>query len=196
MEKNINIINSKENTIELDIEIDGLKPSDKKCFFVIKTTEVNFSFECKNSSGNKWEVVIPRMPQIKDTLYNFYIYMVVDGYYFEPYSGTLNVMKSNDVYVKDISNKTFEPTKQKSEDKPKEEPIISSGKIKKEYYTPKKVEHKTSSITELAKSIFDKDKPLSEEAKLKELKVKEILGESNIVTKNKSKIKKGNVTEI
>jgi len=214
MEKNINITNTKENILEMDIEIEGIKATDKKCFFVIKTKEVDFSFKCNNPSGNKWTVTIPKMPQIENTLYDFYIYMVVDGYYFQPYNGTINVIKSSEVYVKDISNKTFKPTEKKSEKKeyeivkPKGKPAdtVKPEEIKKKPVeeTKKVVKKKPlietkfdkNSITAITNRILKESAPKTEAELLKEQKIKDILAESNIFEKATIKFKKGKVTEI
>jgi len=112
--QNLTIINSKENTLDFDLEIDGIDGDPAKISFVIKTTEVDFAFKCKKVEGNLWRVVIPAMPQIENTLYNYSIEVVIDGYYFEPTSGQINVIKSADLYVKDIKNKTFKPEVEES----------------------------------------------------------------------------------
>lgn len=187
MEKNINITNTKENILEMDIEIEGITSTDKKCFFVIKTKEVNFSFKCDNTSGNKWIVTIPKMPQIEDTMYNFYIYMVVDGYYFEPYNGTINVVKSNEIYVKDISNKTFKSTEKKNTEKKKYKKPVEESKFSK------------NSISAITNRILKESSPKTEAEISKDQKIKDILAESNIPTKldkTTLKFKKGKIREL
>lgn len=156
MEKNINIINTKENILEMDIEIKGIKSNKAKCFFVIETKEVNFSFKCDNTKNNTWTVTIPIMKQIDNTLYNFYIYMVIDGYYFEPYNGTIDVVKSNEIFVKDVSNKTFNPT-------------TKSTKAKKTKYT------EDNSIISITNRILNKGNTKSDATIIKEQKIKDIL---------------------
>jgi hypothetical protein len=188
MEKNINITNTKENTIEMDIEIEGIDSKNKKCFFVIKTKEVSFSFECNNSKGNKWSVVIPKMPQIENTMYDFYIYMVIDGYYFEPYSGSINVIKSNEIFVKNISNKTFKPS----------EKIVKAELPKEEKTTEesvKEIKSSKGSISEIARKIMKKSEPKTKEELIKEQKVKDILNISKTVENSSVKIKKGKRVE-
>lgn len=164
------------------------------------------------------------MPQIENTMYDFYIYMVVDGYYFQPYDGTINVVKSSEVYVKDISNKTFKPTDEKSKkekfedtlkaaissvDKKQEKTTEESKKVekkveKKPVEESKKVEKKPvietkfdkNSITAMTNRILKESAPKTEAELLKEQKIKDILAESNIFEKTTIKFKKGKVTEI
>lgn len=182
MDKNINILNSKDNILELDIEIEGIKPNNTQCFFVIKTKDVNFSFECKHSEKNIWLVTIPRMPQIENTMYDFFIYMTIDGYYFEPYTGTLNVMKSNDVYVKDISNKTFEPNEKKdipnkdineTQNIEKKE-LLTDKLIKKESSITKKIMNDTTADQIIKNIIKDTKKKISPSIKLKKGEITEL----------------------
>jgi len=124
MEKNINIIKTKPNDIEFELEIEGVDANDEKVNFVIETKDVDFSIPCKKINGKKWSVTIPEMEHLDATLYKFHINVLTSGYYFRPFEGTLNVVKSAELYVKNIENKTAKSTvepKNSTTEKPKEE---------------------------------------------------------------------------
>jgi len=96
MENVVSIVNTRENPLEFDISIQGVDDNDTTVKFVIETNPVHFSFICHKEDG-KWVVVIPPLPHIERVSYNFHLEIVVDGYYFEPYRGTLNVTAEPEV---------------------------------------------------------------------------------------------------
>ena len=131
MEKNINIIKTKPNDIEFELEIEGVDANDEKVNFVIETKDVDFSIPCKKINGKKWSVTIPEMEHLDATLYKFHINVLTSGYYFRPFEGTLNVVKSAELYVKNIENKTAKSTvepKNSTTEKPKEEKKVEAPK--------------------------------------------------------------------
>ena len=136
MEKNINIIKTKANNLEFDLEIEGVDANDEKVNFVIEAKEYDFSIPCKKLNNKRWSVTIPEMDSLETTLYKFHIDVITSGYHFMPYEGTLNVIKSAELYVKNIENKTAKSTateKTKSSttektkvEKPEEEEVSKS----------------------------------------------------------------------
>lgn len=173
MEKNINIIKTKPNDIEFELEIEGVDANDEKVNFVIETKDVDFSIPCKKVNGKKWSVTIPEMKHLDATLYKFHINVLTNGYYFKPFEGTLNVVKSAEIYVKNVENKaaksTLEP-KNSTTEKPKETKKVEAPKqkakpeVKKEAPKPKIGKSLKSEINKIADNIMkneknEKDKP-------------------------------------
>jgi len=102
MENVVSIVNTRENPLEFDISIQGVVDKDTSVKFVIETNPVHFSFLCHKGEGDKWVVNIPPLPHIERVSYPFHIEIVVDGYYFEPYSGTLIVTAEPEVKATDV----------------------------------------------------------------------------------------------
>lgn len=133
---NINIIKTKENNIEFDMKIDGIDKSNEEVFFVIETKCLNISIPCQKDSDDKWVVKIPILDFLDAAIYSFHIQVVIDGFYFKPFSGTLNILNNVELYVKKVENKTTKSTivnneteKHKSGEIQKEtKPVINSVK--------------------------------------------------------------------
>ena len=157
MEKNINIIKSKDNTLEMNIEIDGINPVEKRCIFNIKLDKFNMSFNCTNIKDDLWSVVIPNLKELNKNSYDFNIQMIVDGYYFEPYSGTLSIVDNTDATVNKIINKTIK--------EPKSE-IKKVEKLKEPILEPKteKTNKNLDEIGAVVSNIISNTKPLNLES--------------------------------
>ena len=157
MDKNINIIKTKANIIEFDLDIEGVEANDEKVNFVIEAKEYDFSIPCKKLGGKKWSVTIPEMDSLETTLYKFHIDVITSGYHFMPFEGTLNVIKSAELYVKNIENKSVKSTAtEKPKDSTTEKPKTEVQK------TAKKIAPK-SKLPSVIKSEIDKittDKPI------------------------------------
>jgi hypothetical protein len=102
MENVVSIVNTRENPLEFDISIQGVVDKDTTVKFVIETNPVHFTFPCHKGEDDKWIVNIPPLPHIERVSYPFHIEIVVDGYYFEPYSGTLIVTAEPEVRATDV----------------------------------------------------------------------------------------------
>ncbi len=98
MSEVVTITNTKDQEIEFDLTVNGLDASAAQVRFVIHTGNVDLSFSCKKQS-NKWVATIPPISLLQRTAYNFTIQAIIDGYYFEPMTGTVNI----------VGNKTLEP---------------------------------------------------------------------------------------
>lgn len=99
MDNVVTVINSKHNTIQFDLAIEGLKSDDVTVKLVVETHGVELGFGCKVVDDNKWEVEIPPIDYIVITSYPYRIDVTVDGYYFEGSRGIINFTKSADVYL-------------------------------------------------------------------------------------------------
>ena len=102
MENVVSIVNTRTNPLEFDITIQGVDTADTIAKFVIETSGVHFVFPCRHLEGDKWTCDVPPLPQIEQVSYPFHIEVVVDGYYFEPYRGTLNVTAEPLVKTSDV----------------------------------------------------------------------------------------------
>ena len=90
----------KENYFNFDMTVDGLNADDADVRFVIKyKPDLSLVFPCEHESGSRWTVDMPPVPMLDATAYNFVIEVVIDGYYFEPFRGLLNVVGTPEVYV-------------------------------------------------------------------------------------------------
>jgi len=138
MDDVISIVRTRDNEQEFDLEISG---SGKKATvrFVIEDKNINYSFECNNPEGDKWVAKIPPMPQLTKKAYPFRIEVIIDGYYFEPYRKTINIIAEPAVKSSDVETaRPEEPTvkinvkKDKTVKKTtKKKPGKSSGVVKK-----------------------------------------------------------------
>jgi hypothetical protein len=116
------------------------------------------------------------MPQIENTMYNYCIEAVIDGYFFEPIAGQINVIKDADLYIKDIKNKTFKSNVVKTDPKK----IKTTPKIEKKPDVEESI--KINPISDIIKKI--KDNSIDEivaPIKLSEndIKISKILKEEN-----------------
>lgn len=64
-------------------------------------------FACKHVDGNKWSVSLPALTHFTKTSVPFRVEVIIDGYYFEPASGTVQMMTDPSVKV---SSKSSKPT--------------------------------------------------------------------------------------
>ena len=155
------------------------------------------------------------MDYLDATLYGFTISVIIGGYYFEPFTGSLNMIKSAELYVKNLVN-SVSPAKlkavEKDVQKPKEVKKSNVPTLKdmiKPKATPTKVSQPkiknaidkiadeiTKSVKSdlIKKNVVPKKKNNFKVSKIDE-KVKDILAD---MTKGDTtvKFKKGSITEI
>ena len=128
MDNLINIINTKANTLEFEMTIEGANASNVECHFVIaaKKMDLRFKAKVKDKKNNLWNVTIPAMEFLEKTTYKCFTEVMTDGQYFVPMSGNVNVVGSAEIYSSNPKNKTIESTIEKvktakKEDKKREE---------------------------------------------------------------------------
>lgn len=117
MDNVITINNTKKNTLEFDVSIQGLDTKDVDVKFVIKTKGMDLAFAAKHDKGDTWSVTIPELPMVEKTTYKCHVCVVADGYYFEPMKGTVNIVGSHEIYTTTPKNVTLEPDDKKKEEK-------------------------------------------------------------------------------
>jgi len=91
MDNIVTITTAHNNELEFDLSIDGLNDADAVVHFIIETSTHELSFPC-NRNGVKWDVSIPSMHSLDIATYPFAIQVVVDGYFFKPLTGHVNVI--------------------------------------------------------------------------------------------------------
>jgi hypothetical protein len=177
---NLLLNHRKSNEIEFDVTVEGLAASnDMLVRFLIETVDFSMGFDCKHHTGSKWSVVLPALPHLEKETYPFKIEAIVDGYYFIPVKGTINVVGSAEVYISKPENLTFKsPTTQ---EKPKEEPKDTVGNV----MGYKEVEHDESVTT--------KSENIIKETKKDSLNLKSIFGRDENVTRKKEESKTSRV---
>ena len=106
MDTSVSTTNSRENELQFDISVEGTDVSEMRARFVIKTDDVNYTFDCKQGDeAAKWVVKIPALPQLKSGTYDFYVEIITNGYYFDPYKGKVEVTPEPTVSQSDVKTK-------------------------------------------------------------------------------------------
>lgn len=109
METQVLITNVRENELQFDISIEGTNVEDMRARFVIKDNGVDHVFPCVQSdTANRLNVIIPKLDYLKPGSYEFYVEVITNGYYFEPYQDTLTVVSTP--IVKPSGTETRLPT--------------------------------------------------------------------------------------
>jgi hypothetical protein len=147
MENVITIVNTRENPLDFDIVIQGVDSADAQVKFIIETNPVHFGFPCTRGEGDKWNVVLPPLPHIERVSYNFHIEIVVDGYFFEPYRGTINVTAEPEVSASEVNKARPQVTVTGGPGVPVSEPVEEE-----------KAEVTKDSLDALAEKIISKNK--------------------------------------
>lgn len=115
--ENITIVNQRDTELEFDINIQGANKKEPIVRFVIEGKPTNFGFQCRQGDEDKWLVDVPAISQLKDKAYPFRLEVIVDGYYFEPFRGTVDIVAEPDVK----NNTVKQPA----------EPIVKAASVKK-----------------------------------------------------------------
>lgn len=105
----IKVNNTKETNLEFDIAIQGLMEDSNPntdVRFVVKNVnnKYNVSVKCARNENNKWVANLPAL-QLESKSQPFQIEVIVDGYYFAPASGTLEVINEPKVKIKEEADK-------------------------------------------------------------------------------------------
>lgn len=137
----VSINNTKENTLEFDLSLQGISPADMEVRFVVEAVGMEIAFKCVKQENGKWKVDLPILPILEKTMYQFHFSIIADGYYFEPLRGSINVVGSAELYVSQPKNIKALPTEPVEEitDEKKDEEAKKEAK-KEEEKEEKKVE--------------------------------------------------------
>ena len=103
MSTTIKLSNSKDTELEFDVAIQGLTEetaAKADVRFVIANADgkFNMSVGCVKSQGTKWLARIPA-PKLQESSQDFRVEVIVDGYYFEPAAGKLQLISEPTVGI-------------------------------------------------------------------------------------------------
>jgi hypothetical protein len=147
MDNVVTINHTKENKLEFELTMDGVENKDTTVMMMIESKGMVLGFKAEHKEKDTWTVKLPKLPMLERTAYQFHITVDVDGYHFEPFQGTCNVVGSAKIYSSDPKNVTLQPTEEKKPEPKKEE--------KKE--APKKAVKKKTAEKEAPKKDVKKD---------------------------------------
>ena len=91
----VRVNNQKDSELAFEVIIQGVSeetPDDMlRCRFVIHGPSFDVSLLCRRVPGtdNRWTVTVPPMPFLHGDSHKFSLWLVVDGYFFEPATGNL-----------------------------------------------------------------------------------------------------------
>lgn len=196
MENVININNTKQNTLDFEMVIEGTQTNDVDCNFVIVAKGMEFRFPAVLEEGkdNHWTVTLPEMTFLERTAYKCYTEVVAEGQYFKPMEGNVNVVGSAEIYTSTPKNKTMESDVKKKEVFEKQE---KQREVKREQTSWRQGEKPIAQIAKelmeqekfgkdaIEKKVEAKKKTNESVDKNKDEKVKQILRESGIKPKKK-----------
>jgi len=103
----VRVNNTKDTNLEFDIAIQGLTEDatpNTDVRFVVKNVKdkYNVSIKCKRNENKKWVANVPAL-YLETKEQPFQIEVIVDGYYFAPANGMLEVINEPKVKIKEES---------------------------------------------------------------------------------------------
>lgn len=183
MDNVISVLHSKENVLEFDLTMEGIELKDLEVKLMVEAKDMQLGFVASKKDGDTWKVKIPKLPFLEQSAYPCYIEVHADGYFFEPFKGTLNITKSAEIYSSDPKNVTLGP---KEEEEKKPAPKKKAAAKKKA--TPKKEEPKKEDKKPEEKVAPPKSKDDKKKEELKEQAVKDILNIPEKATTKRTKL--------
>jgi len=102
--ENVTIVEDRINEIEFEINIQGANKKEPTVRFVIEDKSLNYTVDCKHGEDDNWSVTVPIIPNLTKKSYPFKLEVIVDGYYFEPFHGTADIIPEPDVKTKSATN--------------------------------------------------------------------------------------------
>lgn len=129
----IKINNSRDTDLLFDVAIQGLiedesAPADVR--FVVENINerYNLSIKCAKTDDGRWHAKIPSL-NLESKKQPFQIEVIVDGYYFSPVAGTLELIPEPKVSVKESQKKPTVTASIKSAKVIKEDAPIDIGTV-------------------------------------------------------------------
>ncbi len=141
--ENVTIVEGRENTLEFDININGANKKTPVVRFVIEKNPIDYTFQCINEEDSTWIVTIPILTEFKKKAYPFRIEVIVDGYYFEPFHGTADIVAEPTVKTKEVHISA--PVK----------PVVGNVSVKKENTHKKKPSKKKKTVKKSVEEHID-----------------------------------------
>lgn len=119
MDNVVTINHKKENVIEFDLTMDGVDREGAEVKLMVETKDMELGFKATHKTKDTWSVKLPKLSILERTAYNFYIEIHVDGYFFNAFKGTLNVVGSAEIYSSEPKNVTLKNDEGKADKKEK-----------------------------------------------------------------------------
>lgn len=199
MTDTVSINNTKENTLEFDLSLQGISPADMEVRFVVEAVGMELAFKCIKQENGKWKVDLPILPILEKTMYQFHFSVIADGYYFEPLRGNINVVGSAELYVSQPKNVKLLPTEPVEEITDDKKDKAAEREEKKEEKKDKKEESfvphtksREKSIEQLAKELMEQAERSVKPSKVKQPEPKQPVVEETVAPPvvNKPEVKK------
>lgn len=93
-ETTITINPARESELEFEVAMTGIDDYHLPTVRFVATSEAeecDYSFRCRKVEGQKhrWKAMIPALKNVNESTMNFRVEVIIDGYFFEPATGTL-----------------------------------------------------------------------------------------------------------
>lgn len=86
------IRNHKDSHISFDLDVQGVDATEGMMVrFCFRVDGVIYSFDCNRGDDKKFHCVVPPLKHIARTTYPAWIEVIVDGYFFQPMTGVVNI---------------------------------------------------------------------------------------------------------
>lgn len=142
----IKINPNKPSELEFEVSVQGSEDSDAPVVRIVVEGSKNFLsvFPCEQvaDSKSKWIARLPKLTHIEASEVNFFVEVIVDGYYFQPASGVVHMLTNPTVQLS-TQKKSTKPSVSTSFSVKQDKPVTES-----EYddvVDPQKVEAQYSS---------------------------------------------------
>lgn len=126
-EPTIKINPAKACDIEFEVSVQGSEVSEPPIVRLVMNgcDEYLCTFECAKTEGSKWLAKIPPLTHFTKTTVPFHVEVIVDGYYFEPAEGTIQLITNPSVKFQPATSAkpkvttSFTVKQEEDEEKPK-----------------------------------------------------------------------------
>lgn len=153
MSQSLIITTKKDNMLEFEAEVRGIKDPKMSIQFVIQAEEMNLAFPAKHVKEHTWSVNIPGLSFLKHKEYPYLITVDLEGYHFEPMEGELTVVGELEPSVSKPERKEEKKEEKKPEVKKEEPKVEEKPEPKAEPKVEPKVEEKPEEDEEEKKEV-------------------------------------------
>jgi hypothetical protein len=124
MDNTVILLHHQTSILEFNVDVQGIDTENMNARLIIESNDMELGFKGVSKGANTWEVKIPPLTMLECTTYQFYIDVVVDGYYFKPLQGKIGIVNSIDMNATTPINTSTAPSPVSPPDLPKT-PIIT-----------------------------------------------------------------------
>ena len=168
---NITVHSNKQTQYEFNLTSTGVVLDSGNVFVLIETQkDISMRIQCQKLKGQTWQLTVPENT-LKDGSYKYTVTAIVDHYYFEAYTGKIDVLSDSSFSVEQVefSQKSDEedeneqpqvPQKVAASDKPNKKQKKSDTKVNEQAIQSEVevvVEHPVEKVIEpiISKPIFN-----------------------------------------